>query len=49
LDAVIVNITKDGRITIPKKIREKYGITDKALFIGEEKGIRIKPLPSSEP
>ena len=42
---LVVSITKDGRITIPKKIREKYGIKDKAIFVEEEFGIRIKSLP----
>ncbi len=30
---------------IPKKIREKYGVKDKAIFVEEEFGIRLKPLP----
>lgn len=41
----VINISKNGRITIPKEIREKYGIIDKVLMVDEEgRGIRIKPL-----
>jgi AbrB family looped-hinge helix DNA binding protein len=44
---VIVSVTKKGQATIPKKLREKYGIKDKALLVEEDgKGILLKPLPS---
>ncbi len=44
---VVVSVTKKGQATIPKKLREKYGITDKVLLVEEdEKGILLKPLPS---
>ena len=40
---VVVRITKNGRIAIPKKLREKYGIKDKVLMVEEdEKGILMK-------
>lgn len=45
--AVIVSVTKKGQATIPKKLREKYGIKEKVLLVEEdEKGILLKPLPS---
>lgn len=44
---VIVSVTKKGQATIPKKLRQKYGIKDKALLVEDkEKGIILKPLPS---
>jgi AbrB family looped-hinge helix DNA binding protein len=44
---VVVSVTKKGQATIPKKLREKYGITNKALLVEEVgKGILLKPLPS---
>ncbi len=44
---IIVSVTKKGQATIPKKLRQKYGIKDKALLVEDnEKGIILKPLPS---
>jgi antitoxin PrlF len=44
---VVVSVTKKGQATIPKKLREKYCIKDKALLVEEDgKGILLKPLPS---
>ena len=42
----VVSVTKKGQATIPKKLREKYGIKDKVLIEESEKGIIFKPLPS---
>ena len=43
---VIVSVTKKGQATIPKKLRKKYGITNKVLMIeDDEKGILLKPIP----
>jgi bifunctional DNA-binding transcriptional regulator/antitoxin component of YhaV-PrlF toxin-antitoxin module len=39
VDVVIGKVNDKGGITIPKRPREKYGITDKALLIEDEKGI----------
>jgi len=44
----VVSVTKKGQATIPKRLREKYGIKDKILFEENEKGITIKPLPSPD-
>ncbi len=47
MDEVVVSVTKKGQATIPKKLREKYCIKDKALVVEEDgKGILLKPLPS---
>lgn len=46
-EVIVVSVTKKGQATIPKKIREKYRIKDKALLVEEdERGILLKPLPS---
>jgi antitoxin PrlF len=45
-EITIVSVTKKGQATIPKKLRTKYGITDKVLVEENEKGILLKPLPT---
>jgi AbrB family looped-hinge helix DNA binding protein len=45
---LIVNVAEDGQITIPKKIREKYGIKNKILCVEEEFGVRLKPCLNKE-
>jgi len=46
-EITVVCVTKKGQATIPKKLREKYGITNKVLIVEDkEKGILLKPLPS---
>jgi antitoxin PrlF len=47
-EVMVVNVTKKGQATIPKKLRTKYGIKDKVLVEEDEKGILIKPLPTPE-
>jgi len=42
----VVSVTKKGQATIPKRLREKYGISNKIIFEENEKGIIIKPVPS---
>ena len=44
----MVSVTKKGQATIPKKLRKKYGIKDKALIEETEEGIIIKALPNPE-
>ena len=46
----MVTVTKKGQATIPKKLREKYGIRRKALVVGINEGILLKPVrdPSEE-
>ena len=43
-ERIIRPITKDGKVTIPKQLREKYRIKDYVVFIESEEGILIKPL-----
>ena len=42
----IISVTRKGQATIPKRLREKYGIKGKIVIEKDEKGILIKPLPS---
>jgi AbrB family looped-hinge helix DNA binding protein len=38
-------VSKNGQVTIPKRLREKYGIKSKVVLEELEKGIALKPLP----
>lgn len=42
----IVSVTKKGQATIPKVIRDRYGIKDKVVIVEDERGIVLKPLPA---
>ena len=42
----VVSVTKKGQATIPKKLRQKYGIKDKVIFEENEFGIVLKRVPS---
>ncbi|MEM2962509.1 MAG: AbrB/MazE/SpoVT family DNA-binding domain-containing protein [Candidatus Bathyarchaeia archaeon] len=44
----IVSVTKKGQATIPKWLREKYGIKRKVVIEESEGGIVLKPLPLPE-
>ncbi len=41
----VVTVTKKGQATIPKKLRERYGIKKKALVVGINEGILLRPVP----
>ena len=41
----VAKVTIKGQVTIPKGLREKYGITNKAIVEECENGILLKPLP----
>ncbi|MFP3952314.1 MAG: AbrB/MazE/SpoVT family DNA-binding domain-containing protein [Candidatus Bathyarchaeia archaeon] len=41
----VVSVTKKGQATIPKDLREKFGVGDKVLVVETEEGILFKPLP----
>ncbi len=41
----VVTVTKKGQATIPKQLRDKYGIKKKALVMGTNAGILFKPVP----
>ncbi|MCW4047983.1 MAG: AbrB/MazE/SpoVT family DNA-binding domain-containing protein [Candidatus Bathyarchaeota archaeon] len=43
---IVVSVTRKGQVTIPKVMREKYGIKDKVIIEEGEKGIILKPFPS---
>ena len=42
----VISVTKKGQATIPKKLRDKYGIKNKVIFEENECGIVLKPVPS---
>ncbi len=42
----VVSVTKKGQATIPKRLREKYGIKGKVLILEEEGRIVLKPIPT---
>ncbi|HLC00974.1 MAG TPA: AbrB/MazE/SpoVT family DNA-binding domain-containing protein [Candidatus Bathyarchaeia archaeon] len=42
----VVSVTKKGQATIPKRLRDKYGIKDKVIVEESECGVLLKPLPS---
>ena len=48
VEEVVVSVTKKGQATIPKRVRQKYGIKDKLILQLSAKGIEIKPVPSPE-
>jgi AbrB family looped-hinge helix DNA binding protein len=44
----IVSVTKKGQATIPKDLREKFGVGDRVQVVETEEGILFKPLPRPE-
>ena len=42
----VSSVTKKGQATIPKRLRQKYGIKDKVIFEENDCGIVLKPLPT---
>jgi AbrB family looped-hinge helix DNA binding protein len=44
----IVSVTKKGQATIPKDLRERFGVGDRVLVVETEEGILFKPLPRPE-
>ena len=44
----VVRVTKKGQATIPKRLREKFGIRDAVLVVETEEGILLKPVPKPE-
>lgn len=41
----VVTVTKKGQATIPKKLRDKYGIGKKALVVPTSEGVLFKAIP----
>jgi AbrB family looped-hinge helix DNA binding protein len=46
--ARIVSVTRKGQATIPKDLREKFGVENKVLVVETDEGILFKPLPRPE-
>lgn len=44
----VVSITRKGQATIPKDLRDKFGLKDKALVLETGEGVLFKPLPTPE-
>ncbi len=44
----VVSVTQKGQATLPKEMRERYGIHKRALAIETPRGILLKSLPSVE-
>lgn len=44
----IVSVTKKGQATIPKDLREKFGVGNRILVFETEEGILFKPIPRLE-
>ena len=44
----VISVTKKGQATIPKRLREKYGIKNKVISEENECGLFLKPVLSPE-
>jgi len=44
----VVSVTRKGQATIPKRLREKYGIKGRVLVIEGKEGIILRPVPTPE-
>ena len=44
----VVSITRKGQATIPKNLRDKFGLRDRALVLETREGVLLKPLPTPE-
>jgi AbrB family looped-hinge helix DNA binding protein len=44
----VVSVTKKGQATIPKDLRDKFGVGDKVLVLETPEGILFMPLPRPE-
>ena len=44
VERVIKPVTKEGRVTIPKELREEYNIKDYVEIIKTKEGLLIKAL-----
>jgi len=45
MKARIVAVTKKGQATIPKDMRKKHNVGERALAVEVDEGILLKPLP----
>lgn len=44
----VVSVTRKGQATIPKDLRDKFGVGDRVLVVEVKEGILFKPLPRPE-
>ena len=44
----VVSITKKGQATIPKDLRDKFGLKSRVIVVETKEGILFKPLPTPE-
>ncbi len=44
----VAAVSRKGQVTIPRGLREKYGIGNKALVEEAESGVLLKRLPSPD-
>jgi AbrB family looped-hinge helix DNA binding protein len=44
----VVSVTRKGQATIPKDLRDKFGVGDKVLVVEAKEGILFKALPRPE-
>jgi len=42
----IVSVTRKGQATIPKEMRKRFGIGNRAMIVETEEGVLVKPLPA---
>lgn len=45
MESTVVKITKKGQATIPKYLRTKFGLKDRAVVVEVKEGILVKPFP----
>lgn len=44
----VVSVTRKGQATIPKELRDKFGVSGKVQVVETEEGILLKALPRPE-
>lgn len=45
MESEVVKITKKGQATIPKYLREKFGLKERAIVVESGEGVLLKPFP----
>jgi bifunctional DNA-binding transcriptional regulator/antitoxin component of YhaV-PrlF toxin-antitoxin module len=45
MNSKVVTVTRKGQATIPKAMRERHKIEEKALAVDVDEGVLLKPLP----
>jgi antitoxin PrlF len=44
----VVSVTRKGQATIPKELRDKFGVSGKVQVVETEEGILLKAIPRPE-